>query len=223
MRRLHFIGMMLLCNLMGCTSYNECDLEGLWQLEEVKVDEWVRHFSPTYVEINANNSFAVSRTDGDLAGIYSFKDDKLIMRSNDQGWFNNTRAVYYVDGLILLRGKDSHKRNAKLKFTRIDEAPTFVDFENRIVGKWELYAIISEGEKQDLINTWFSIDSDGNYSIDDGSGHTEQGAALINPRHHKIFFAHDKTEWRTWFFGRELRMNNDQMDIQYRLRKSQTN
>ena len=58
----------LALTVFGCSDITVNDIEGLWHLEEVEVDKMPMSIGNTFLEINDNNSFAVSRTSGDLSG-----------------------------------------------------------------------------------------------------------------------------------------------------------
>ena len=210
------------CGLLAaCSSYTRQDIEGLWQLEEVEIDAMRKAVSPTFIEINPNRSFAVSRETGDLAGVYRLSSKQLSFYSQDQSWFNTTWRLYKYKDFLDLKGRDEKNRYARLRFRKIDKIPDFQEFENKILGKWQLYKIKKASEIQNLTDTWFIIDSDGNYLIEDTSGPREEGRAFINTRHKKIVFEKDSVQWAAWFYGKELRLNNDKLGVEYSLRKKQ--
>jgi hypothetical protein len=208
--------------LGGCQqSYEIQDIEGLWQLETYEQDALAKSFSPVFLEINDNRSFAVSRVKGDLTGVYKLNADKLAMYSTDVELFNSTWSVFRYKDLLKLKGKDDRDRNVTLSFTRISEVPGFEEFERSIVGEWELYKIRNQNKVERLQETIFSIDEKGNYAIFASGGVQESGVAVINTRHRKIIFEHDKTEWKAWLYGRELRLTNEKTGIEYSLRRGE--
>lgn len=207
--------------LTGCDSYTEKDIEGLWQLEVVEIDAMKRPVGPTFLEIKANQSFAVSRVTGDLAGVYRLRSDNLSLYSHDRQWFNTTWSLYCYRDILDLNGRDQHNRYAKLRFRKITKIPDFQEFEDKLVGNWQLYKIKKDGEIERQSATWFRIDARGNYSIADGENIIENGLAIINPRHRKLFFENDGTEWSAWFYGEELRLTDDKREVEYSLRKRQ--
>ncbi|MEQ9097549.1 MAG: hypothetical protein RIF36_00850 [Imperialibacter sp.] len=212
----------LLCAglLAGCQqSYEIQDIEGLWQLETYEQDALAKSFSPVFLEINDNRSFAVSRVKGDLTGVYKLQSDKLEMYSTDVEWFNSTWSVFRYQDLLKLKGKDDRDRNVTLSFTRISEVPGFEEFEHTIVGEWELYKIRNHNKVERLKNTLFSIDNQGNYTILAAGDVQESGLAVINTRHRKIIFEHDKTEWKAWLYGSELRLTNEKTGVEYSLKR----
>ncbi|MEQ8686936.1 MAG: hypothetical protein RIE86_16665 [Imperialibacter sp.] len=212
----------LLCAglLAGCQqSYEIQDIEGLWQLETYEQDALAKSFSPVFLEINDNRSFAVSRVKGDLTGVYKLQSDKLVMYSTDLEWFNSTWSVFRYQDLLKLKGKDDRDRNVTLSFTRIGEVPDFEEFERTIVGEWELYKIRNRNKVERLHQAVFSIDEKGNYAIVALEGVQESGVAIINTRHRKIIFEHDKTEWKAWLYGSELRLTNEKTGVEYSLKR----
>lgn len=207
--------------LTGCSSYTRQDIEGLWQLEVVEIDAMKKVAGPIFMEINPNRSFAISRETGDLAGVYRLSSRQLSFYSQDQKWFNTTWSLYLYKDLLHLKGRDEKNRYARLRFRKIDKIPDFKEFENKILGKWQLYKIRKAGEVENITNTWFIIDGEGNYLIEDASGHREEGRAFINARHKKIVFEKDSVQWAAWFYGKELRLNNEKLGIEYSLRKKE--
>ncbi len=200
-------------------SYNIQDIEGLWQLKNFEQDAIGKSFGPTFLEIKDNRSFAVSRVKGDLTGVYQLHANKLAMFSTDVELFNSTWSVFRYGDLLKLTGKDDRDRNVTLSFTRINEVPAFDEFEETIVGEWELYKIRNNGKVEQLTNTRFTIDGSGHYSIMAAGTVQESGLAAINTRHRKIIFENDQTEWRAWLYGRELRLTNEKTGVEYSLRR----
>jgi hypothetical protein len=204
----------------GCNkAYQIKDVEGLWQLEDFEQDAISRSFDPIFLEVNDNRSFAVSRVKGDLTGVYKLYGDKLAMYSTDIEWFNSTWSVFRYQDLLKLKGKDNRDRNVTLSFTRIDEVPAFEEFEETIIGEWELYKIRRNNKTERLQNTRFRIDDEGNYAILASGSIQESGVASINTRHRKIIFEKDQTEWKAWWYGRELRLTNERTGVEYSLRR----
>jgi hypothetical protein len=216
-----FLYLLLLVTIVTCCqrTYQIHDIEGLWQLETYEQDALAKSFTPTFLEINDNRSFAVSRVKGDLTGVYKLESDKLAMYSTDVEWFNSTWSVFRYKNLLKLKGKDDRDRNVTLSFTRISEVPGFEEFEHTIVGEWELYKIRNRNKVERLQQTVFSIDESGKYSIVAAGTVQESGMAVINTRHRKIIFEHDKTEWKAWLYGRELRLTNEKTGVEYSLRR----
>lgn len=204
--------------LLGCDSVEEAYIEGLWELEEVVIDGMKRSIQPTIVELSSNNSFAVSRPSGDLVGIYNLEDNTLKMRSYEKGWFNEDWTLNLYDNNILFSGSDLWYSPTKLRFRKIGEFPDLRNIENQILGKWQLYKIKSESGLELVSNTSLTIE-DGHYLMATTEGIQEAGAISIDTQHRKIVFENEKETWRLWFFGKELRLNNDRLSLQYRLRR----
>ncbi|MTI33237.1 hypothetical protein [Xanthovirga aplysinae] len=204
-----------------CNPFSKKDIEGLWQLEEAKIDGIIRTYGAIFLQINADNSFAVSRVTGDFGGLYSLRSNKLEMNSNDQLWFNKSWKVNYFEDYLFLKGIEFGNKTTKLEFRKIDEIPDFQDFENKIVGNWQLYQTIKEGNIEKVFNTWFHIDGEGQYLIVDKNGLLEKGRVIINTRHKKVIFENDEMAWKAWFYGKELRLNHERLGIQYCLRKNE--
>lgn len=171
----------------------------------------------TFLKINDNNSFAVSRTSGDLSGIYFIKSDRIRMNSHDRQWFDQDWIVDRFQEYLILRAIGPRK--TYLKFKKIDEIPSFEEFESEIIGRWQLYKVRSTEGIEKLSNTWFDINPNGEYTISDLDGLLIQGKAVVNTRHRKLIFEQDSTIWDAWFYGKELRIDNPETGIQYSLRK----
>lgn len=217
--RFSVLTVLLVSTAFSCSSLTDKDLTGLWELEELKVDEYKRKHTPTFLEFHTNKSFAASMTSGDLAGIYRLNDEIIDFESIDSKWFNGRWTINYWGSHLFLKGKGVDQRNTKLKFKRIDVVPSFEEFENKMVGRWQLYK--RQTDVVELVHdTWFNIDNKGNYTILKGETAVQKGKALIDTRHRQVFFQYDQTKWRAWFFGPELRLSNDEIGIKYRLRKA---
>ncbi len=74
--------------VVSCQQVTTKELAGLWELEHLEVDAVPRSANPTFLEINANSSFAVSRVSGDQVGMYHFDSPLIGFRSEDRSWFN---------------------------------------------------------------------------------------------------------------------------------------
>jgi hypothetical protein len=212
-----YLHIILVLSVLGCSDITVNDIEGLWQLEEVEVDKMPMSSGNTFLEISDNNSFAVSRTSGDLSGIYFIKNDRIRMNSQDKQWFNRDWIVDRYQQYLILSAIGPRKTH--LKFKKVREIPRFEEFESAIIGKWNLYKIRSGEGIEKLSNTWFDIDSSGEYVISNAEGVLTNGKVVINTRHRKMIFEPDSTIWNAWFYGSELRIDNPKIDIQYSLRK----
>jgi len=219
---------LLVAMATSCSPSHEEPLEGLWELESVMIDAMEKPMVPTFIEIKDNSSFALSRTSGDIVGVYKLNDKNVRFVSHDKqlyphrstSWFNTEWSVYYHNGHMELRGVAADHKYTKLHWKRIDQIPDFQEFEDNIVGKWELYKIRKNNEVIAQSNLSFYIDANGNYALEDPSGKFhEKGRAVIDTRHKKITFESDQTLWNVWLYGRELRLDNEKLGIQYSLRR----
>jgi len=207
--------------LYACNSVKKEDIAGLWQLEELKIDAMERKFKPTFVEMRLNNSFSISRTAGDLSGLYEVKSERLITRSEDKLWFNTSWKLKRSADKLYLKGKDLLLRNTELIFKRIEAVPDFNELEDRLLGEWELYKIRKGTKVERLKNTSFTLKKDGLYEMRNVHEVIEKGSIFINTRHKKLFFEDTETEWSFRFYGSELRLEHDKKNIKYCLRKHQ--
>ncbi|XOV92858.1 MAG: hypothetical protein ACFHWX_21990 [Bacteroidota bacterium] len=212
--------------LIGC-SYSGEDIVGLWQLEKVEKDGFIKVGESqikgsglTILEIRSNNSFAVSKTSGDLVGVYKLIGNRLELHSYDDSWFNTNWEMSSANQILELHGLEVGYGNVFLRFKKIDKIPDFSEFEDKVTGNWQLYKIRKEHRVQKLDNTYFMIGDDGSYILSENSQVLEQGKLLINPRHHKVTFEHDNETWDAWFYGEELRLTNEKIGIEYSLRQA---
>jgi len=208
-----------LFTFLGCQPAMDEELKGIWSLQEVNVDGLDKLFNPTFMEIQSGNRFAVSKTSGDLVGIYKLNSRNLVLSSEDQKWFNTNWELRRLPNGVGFFGLEYGYRTTELRFRKIKVIPDFQMFETSLVGKWEIYKIRIEGSVQDLTDTWFILGNNKNYSITAGDTLLEKGSAVVDTRHRKIIFENDETSWKAWFYGKELRLDNEKLDIQYRLKK----
>ncbi len=205
--------------ILSCADIQKQEITGLWELHEATLDIMPRKTQPTYIKINPDNSFAVARRSGDLSGIYSLCPGRIEFSSDDQTWFNRTWEVSYLEGNLILKSTDPRKGRTRLNFRKTDRVPDFQEFENMVVGKWQIYSTLINDNWQPMPNTWFDIRSDGTYTLSDSSGIVESGQAIINTRHKKIIFETDSTIWNAWFYGKELRLDNAQLNLHFSLKR----
>lgn len=215
MRYLIFI---LLPFFAGCT-YKQSDIIGLWQLVRVERDGFVKNGGNTYVEIRSNSSFAVSRTSGDIVGVYKLKGNRLELHSHDNTWFNTNWELSSANNILEWHGLEIGYGNVFLKFEKVDEISDFSDYRNAVIGRWQLYKTRTKGEITHNSDTYFIIGDDDSYQIISKDKIMEAGRAIINPRHQKIIFENDQISWNAWFYGKELRLENKKIGLQYSLRK----
>lgn len=210
----------LLVFSMACQSIQQEDLVGLWELESALRDKMVVSDEATYLQIDPNGSYAVSRTTGDMSGVYQLGKTKIHFQGADaKGWFNSDWKAQRVQDHLLLAGRDHINRRIELKFVLVDKIPPFSEFEKQVVGRWQMFLMMKNGIPEKMPETYMTIDDSGNYIISDTTGVQDQGQSVINTRHHKVIFERDDTHWDVWFWGKELRLQNKEMDIQYHLRR----
>jgi hypothetical protein len=216
---LKYFGLLIILSLFGCTTNVKNKLIGLWQLENVWRDKLAMDHQTTFIKIDKNGSFALSRTSGGLSGTYTYSSKKINLTSEDKDWFNTSWAYIFSKDQVFLQGKDRLGRNLKLEFNKIYQIPDFQEFENKVIGQWKLYKIRNRGHIEKPLNTLFEINENSKYVITKGDTILEKGNAIINTRHKKIIFESGDMIWDAWFYGEELRINNTKLKIEYSLRK----
>jgi len=207
--------------LSSCSTSKNQQHIGIWELEGFKIDQFPYSFQPTFIQFNKNSSFAVAQTKKDQVGIYSLGSGKINFQSGDDIWFNNTWNFFINDDFLSLTGKDQLNRNSELKFRKVNNVPDYQEFEDRIIGSWELYKVRQNGDFEMLSNTWMNITDANSYHITNRQGIMENGKISIDTRHQKMFFESDQSSWKAWFYGHELRLNNKKAGLQYSLRKKE--
>ena len=75
-----------------------------------------------------------------------------------------------------------------------------------------------KGETKAVSNTRFIIQDD-HYTIQEGTKVLEQGKVRVDTRHQKITFENEEITWDARFVWDELRLENSQLGLMYRLRK----
>ncbi|MEP2025695.1 MAG: hypothetical protein ABJH98_04125 [Reichenbachiella sp.] len=205
---------------IGCQPIQKEDLVGLWELKSALRDKMVMSDDATYLQIHSNGSYSISRTTGDMSGVYQLGKTKIHFQGADpKGWFNSPWKAQRIKDHLLLAGRDEINRRLELKFVLVDQIPAFGEFEKQVVGKWEMFLMMKDGIPEKMPETFMTIDDSGNYMISDTTGVQDQGRSVINTRHHKVIFERDDTHWDVWFWGKELRLQNKEMGIQYHLKK----
>ncbi len=206
--------------LASCQPLHKEEITGLWKLQQSLRDKMQGPDETTYLQILSNNSFSVSRTSGDMSGVYQLGETKIHFQAADRyGWFNSDWKADRVQDYLLLAGRDNENRRIELKFKLIEQIPKFDEFEKQVVGKWEMFLMMKDGLPEKMPKTFMEIDDSGSYTISDTSGIKDQGRSVINTRHHKVIFEKDETYWDVWFWGKELRLQNKELDVQYHLRR----
>jgi len=204
----------------ACQSLKKEEIIGLWELENVLRDKMVVAGEATYLQIHPNGSYSVSRTTGDMSGVYQLGETKIHFQGVDKkGWFNSDWKAERIQEYLLLAGRDNENRRVEMKFKQIEQIPTFSEFEQQVVGRWEMFLMMKNGIPEKIPKTFMFIDGSGNYTISDIKGIQDQGRSVINTRHHKVIFEREDTYWDVWFWGKELRLLNNELGIQYHLRR----
>lgn len=189
-------------------------LAGLWELKDVSVDMIPRESKPIFLKFEEGGSFSVSRAQGDLVGLYELSGNDLFLQSKDQKWFNTNWSAHVYHGELVLKGLEYGYRTTELRFRGADKFPTFDEFIEDINGTWELYKV---GEEE--IDNMLFVISEESYFITENDSTIEKGKVLIDSRHQKINFANEETTWNARFVWDELRLENKQMNITYRMRR----
>ena len=223
--------LLLISLLLSCDSnISKSEVSGLWELEELKIDEKPENFIKQYLSIESDNTFSIASPKKDIVGLYAIKGNKLVLNSEDEKWYNASWKVHFYEDKMLLTGRGTypkpsgygdkvHQLNTKLLFVKTESIPDNSEFVSQLIGKWELYKIRTENSIEKQYQTYFSIESDGKYSISKDGEDIGSGVIEIDARHKKILFQQEQKSWDAKFYGAELRLKNDEMGIQYSLRR----
>jgi len=206
----------MIIGLISCRP--EPDVIGLWELHKMDVDMIPRGFDPTYIKFEENGSFSVSKEDGDVVGLYQLENSLLTLKSNDPLGFDRSWRVIATDEELVFNNVKNSFRGAQMRFNKIDKFPSFEEFLERLNGKWELYKIEENGKEQRIKNTFFTIKDD-HYSMAQSGAVVEEGNILVDTRHHKISFENMEIIWSVRFVWDDLRLENEELGLMYRLRK----
>lgn len=209
---------LLLLGFLILSCEQQAELTGLWELHKMDVDMIPRRFTPTYINFKPDGSFSVSKEDGDVAGLYQWENSLLSLSSNDEKWFNRKWDVIATENELVFNDVDNSFRGAQMRFNKIDKFPSFDEFMERLNGKWELYKIVERGEERRVKRTYFVIQND-RYFLLEGDEQLEEGAIHVDTRHHKITFETMDITWSVRFVWDDLRLENEEMGLMYRLRK----
>ena len=215
MRYLSYL-MITIALLASCSQ--KPSVEGLWELHKMDIDMIPKGFKPTYIQFHHDGSFSVSKQNGDVMGLYKLSDDFLALSSNDDKWFNRNWKVITTDKELVLNDVKNSFRGAQMRFNKIDRFPPFEEFMEKLNGKWELYKIAERKEERRVADTYFTIEGD-HYSILEAKEIVEEGAVTVDTRHHKITFENMDISWNVRFVWDDLRLENEELGITYRLRK----
>ena len=177
-----------------------------------------KHTPSIYLQFDQGGSFRLSQKQGDIIGFYELDGTKLQLSSADDRWFNTNWDAFTKENTMVLTGLEYGYRTTELRFKKVDKISSFEEFENKLNGKWELYKVSEKGNEKKIANTHFLIHED-QYSITENESVIEEGIVSIDARHEKIIFRNTITQWKARFVWDELRLENDEMQLVYRLRK----
>ncbi|MEO9482851.1 MAG: hypothetical protein ABJG47_05370 [Ekhidna sp.] len=208
----------ILVFLLATSCTEPPELVGLWKLDHISIDMIPRDSSPVFIKFEKSGSFSVSRANGDLIGLYQLNKNDLYFSSTDKKWFDTSWNANIYQGVLVLKGLAYGYRTTELKFVRADQLPSFDEFIEALSGRWELYKIEEKGKEQEINNMQFDI-SDQEYAITRNDSIIEKGSILVDTRHQKINFANEQIIWKARFVWDELRLENKELGIVYRLRK----
>ena len=206
----------LILLVISCSEKQQ--VTGLWELNEFTVDMYDRGFKPTYIKFEENGAFSVSKEDGDVAGLYSLDNSLIKLSSADEKWFNRSWRVIATDKELVLNDVKNSFRGAQMRFKKIDKFPPFEEFLEKLNGNWELYKIVEKGEEQRVKNTFFLIE-DEHYAIYEDKEVIEEGNVSVDTRHHMMTFENMEITWDVRFVWDDLRLENEELGVMYRLRK----
>lgn len=182
------------------------------------MDMYDRGFKPTYLKFEEDGRFSASKEDGDLVGLYKVDKSVLSFSNTDQKWFDKSWEVFATDEELVLNDLKHSFRGEQLRFRKIDKFPSFDEFLDKLNGKWELYRIVEKGEERRVTNTHFLIE-DSQYAISEDEEIIEKGTISVDTRHHKITFENMDITWDIRFVWDDLRLENRERNVVYRLRK----
>ena len=219
--------------LLGCSkTTTQENLIGLWSLEEVKIDKYQEQPKSLFLQLSKDGTFAVAKASGDINGLYRASNSKLTLTAAQEEVYNQRWDVFCHEDFLMLKGQSSysdfasHKRyrdygplSTELKFKRIEKVPNYQEIAEQVAGSWDLYKIRTEDDIQKLSGTTFEIDNQGNYAMSGEDGLNERGVATINARYRKLYFEDEELAWNIRFIGKELRLSQPELNLEYSLRK----
>lgn len=208
-----------LISLIFFSCSEKADITGLWELHKVSVDMYDRGFNPTYLKFEKDGTFSASKVDGDLVGLYKIEKSVLSLSSNDQKWFDKSWELFANDEELVLNDLKHSFRGEQLRFRKIDKFPSFEEFMEKLNGTWELYRIVEKGKERRVTHTFFTME-DNQYSITEKDQIIESGNISVDTRHHKITFENMDIIWDVRFVWDDLRLENEERGVMYRLRKT---
>ncbi|MEM8940182.1 MAG: hypothetical protein AAGC64_12650 [Bacteroidota bacterium] len=185
---------------------------GLWELQAVSIDMIDRSSKSLFIKFEKSGSFSVSQQSGDVIGLYALQGDKLKFYSSDEKWFNRKWNVRNYKNELIFNGLGYGYSQTELRFKSVNEFPAFEKFQERLYGDWKLYKLSGNGKDKRILNTYLQISSD-YYTI------IEEGKLSVDTRHQKISFETTETIWNVRFVWDQLRLENKESGLTYRLKK----
>lgn len=213
----HPLSIALLFLIISCSEPPQ--LVGLWKLNEASIDMIPRYPNPIFIKFERGGGFYVSKENGDLIGIYDLNKNDLSLSSTDKKWFNTRWTANIYGDELVLKGQEYGFRTTELRFKQVEKFPAFDEFQQELDGSWELYKIETRG-KESIVNNMRFLITEEEYVISKNDTLIEQGKISVDTRHQKISFENEETIWTARFVWDELRLENKEMDITYRLRKN---
>lgn len=218
LKQLQKVSVLTLLLNISCQKLSQDQVSGLWRLDELNIDGFDKPVDQLYLQILENGSFAVTRPAGDMVGTFELQNDVLRFHSVYQPWWNEAWNTQLIQGELRLRGTQTPHVTTFLKFTPVDHIPDFSEFERALMGEWALYRIRKSGDKTFPNQTYMTF-TPRSYSLKVDHATYESGGLKIDPRHRKLIFEHHDTAWKAWFYGRELRLTNSELELEYSLRR----
>ncbi|RED94380.1 hypothetical protein [Marinoscillum furvescens] len=207
---------LMLCQ--ACQDLTPAQISGLWRLDALNIDGFEKPVDQLYMQLQPNGSFAVTRPAGDLVGTYELHNGEIHFNSPHTPWWNDAWSLQLIQRQLRLRGKKAPYFTTFLTFTPVEKIPDFDEFEEELVGNWVLYRIRKKGKKTFPAQTYMSF-TPVSYLLSVDGKTQERGGLKVDPRHRKLIFENQETAWKAWFYGRELRLSNAELELEYSLRR----
>ncbi len=150
------LGFVLFCS--SCHQPKEKELVGLYQLTELNVDGMNRPIGPELLDLKSDGTFAISRVTGDHVGFYQLKGTKIKFVSEAGDRFNARWQLQLVQTRLQLQGLDEGYTVTRMTFDPIKKVPRFDDFEDQVIGRWQIYKSRQLNKVQRVEDTYLMID-----------------------------------------------------------------
>ncbi|MEM0938446.1 MAG: hypothetical protein AAF600_01080 [Bacteroidota bacterium] len=202
--------------ITGCNEKPK--ITGLWELQAVSIDMIDRGHKSLFIKFEESGSFSVSQESGDVIGLYALQGDELKFYSTDEKWFNRKWTIKNYKNELIFAGIGYGYTKTELRFKNVNEFPAFEEFQERLNGDWQLYKLSEDGRDKRILSTYFRISAD-HYAIAKEGKIIEEGDLSVDTRHQKISFETTETIWNARFVWDELRLENKESGLTYRLKK----